>query len=263
MWYQLPYGIFAVAIATAFFPELSSAAEKKDWSDFAGQFSRGLRATGMLIIPMAAMLFGLAVPLATLYRAGSFTEKDVLMVAGVLMVWALGLFSFASYMFVLRSFYSMQDTRTPMITNVFATMVQVGLYAGLVTYLGRFGPAIALLGIPAGDLIGYTFHATVLAVLLRRRVGPLGFGPIVSSLGRVGGASLAIGLVVLAIVRAVPFVTATKSGALVGIAVLGAAGLGSIYLLSRLMRVPEIAYVDSFAGKALSRVRGRLPGGRS
>ena len=43
VFYQLPYGILAVALATAIFTELSESAGKRDWAVFKQTFARGLR----------------------------------------------------------------------------------------------------------------------------------------------------------------------------------------------------------------------------
>ena len=55
------------------------------------------------------------------------------MVAEVLRLWAMGLVFFACMMFVLRTFYSLKDTRTPMLANLALTPVQIGLYLVLTT----------------------------------------------------------------------------------------------------------------------------------
>ena len=70
VFYQLPYGILAVALATAVFTELSDAAGRKDTEAFRATFARGLRATGVLMLPTSAIMVALAVPLVTLYRVG-------------------------------------------------------------------------------------------------------------------------------------------------------------------------------------------------
>ena len=172
MFYQLPYGIFAVALATAIFPELSSQADRRDWTAFKSTFSRGLRATGVLVIPLAALLIALSVPVITLYRAGDFVTDDVPVVASVLTFWAAGLFSFAAYMYLLRSFYSIQDTTTPTITNFAAVAMRVGLYAVLTVGIGAF-VGLGLKGIPLADAIVYSLHFLLLLWILRRRLGPL------------------------------------------------------------------------------------------
>ena len=184
MFYQLPYGIFAVSLATAIFPELSTAAAERDWDGFRDRFNKGLRATAMLILPLAALLVALAEPVIMLYRAGDFTADDVPLVAGVLLWWAVGLFSFAAYMYVLRAYYSLQDTKTPMLTNLVVTALRVALYAGLTVGVGAFA-GIGLKGIPVADAVVFTLHFVWLAWLLRRRVGALGVRATLSSVGRI------------------------------------------------------------------------------
>ena len=80
--YQLPYGIFAVALATAIFPELAERANARDMTGFKQMFARGLRSTMVLIVPLAGLLATLATPVITLYQAGRFTADDVPVVAG-------------------------------------------------------------------------------------------------------------------------------------------------------------------------------------
>ncbi len=73
VFYQLPYGILAVALATAVFTELSRGSGRKDNEAFKATFAKGLRLTGVLTLPTSAVMVALAVPLVTLYRVGEFT----------------------------------------------------------------------------------------------------------------------------------------------------------------------------------------------
>jgi len=256
MWYQLPYGIFAVALATAFFPELSTAAHNADWAGFSERFGRGLRATGLLIIPAAALLIALSAQVATLYRAGAFTAAAVTPTAQVLAVWALGLFSFAGYMFVLRSFYATQDTRTPMVTNILATLLQVALYWSLTQGVGAWR-GIGLAGIPAGDAIAYTAHFALLAWLLRRKVGPLQFGRTFSSLGRTVVAAAGGGLAAWAVVSVTPALTASRFGFLLQLLVGAAVAVALVWGLAVAMRIPEITIVSGLIRRIFDRVLPR------
>lgn len=252
MWYQLPYGIFAVALATAIFPELADAAAASDWDGFRKHFSVGLRATGIIILPMSAMLIALAGPLIRLYQFGRFEASDVPIVAGVLVVWGAGLFSYAAFMFALRSMYALQDSKTPMITNVFVHALQIGLYAVLTVGIAGWG-GIGIAGIPLSDAIAYSLHFVVLVVILRMRVGNLQIGRALSSLGRVAVASVLGGLSAFWVLQ----LTATLQGATLGfllqLMLAGAVGLAVCYGLAFLMRVPEM----SFLARLVRKVTGR------
>ena len=158
IFYQLPYGILAVALATAVFTELADAAGRQDTEEFKSTFLRGLRTTGVLMLPTSALLIALATPLVSLYRVGAFRARDVPLVVGALRWWACGLIFYASTMFLLRTFYSLKDTRTPMLVNIALTVVQIGLYVVLSTGVGAW-PGIGINGIPIADVVFFTLSS--------------------------------------------------------------------------------------------------------
>lgn len=256
MFYQLPYGIFAVALATAIFTELSEAAGQKDWTAFKAQFAKGMRATALLIIPMASMLIALSTPLISLYRAGRFTADDVPAVAQVLVWWAAGLFFFASFMYVLKTFYSMQDTFTPMLTNLVLTVVQIGLYATLTTGMLRW-TGLGLVGIPVADGVFYLLSFVALALILRKRIGGYDIRGISSLVLRVVLASIAGGMAAWFIASLLGDTAGSARVALAQVLVGGAAGLAVSYGLAWALRVEEVATGARMARRAMRRVLGR------
>lgn len=254
--YQLPYGIFAVALATAIFPELAERANAGDMTGFKELFARGLRTTMVLIIPLAALLAALSTPVITLYRAGRFTADDVPVVAGVLLWWALGLTFFAGYMFVLKSFYSLQDTATPMYTNVIATAIHVVLYLVLARGAGDWG-GLGIIGIPIADGIFFFGHLLALMLILRGRIGGLDGRSIVITFAKVATAAAAGGLLARALVQATPGLTEVPAGFLAQILLAGFAGLGVTCGLMALFRVPELS---RFASRLKTRLAGERAG---
>lgn len=255
MWYQLPYGIFAVALATAIFPDLAEHAHRREWADFKAAFAKGFRATSMLIVPLSAMLIALATPLITLYRAGRFTAGNVPIVSGVLVWWAGGLFFYAGYMFVLKTFYSMQDTRTPMLTNIGATVLQVALYAVLTTGFGGWR-GLGLAGIPIADGVFFAVHLTVLLLILRSRIGGFDVRGIASGVGRVLLASIPGGLAAVGMMRLTAPLSRLPLGIVPQLALAGATGLAIAYGLAAAMRVPEVGMVLGRARSLVARRRG-------
>jgi putative peptidoglycan lipid II flippase len=253
MWYQLPYGVLAVAYTTAMFPELSDMAVKQDWTAFKVTFSRALRVMTLLILPMAAMLVALSVPLVKLYRVGAFPADAVPLVAAVLAAWAFGLLSFSLYMLTLRAFYAQQDSLTPMISNAVLAVIHVGLYWGL-TSITTWGDW-RLIGIPAADAVFFTLHTIVLLAILRRRRGALNGRHTVSTMARIAVASVAGGVVAWAVQYLTPALTSSRTGFLVQLLVGGASGLATAYGLSALMRVDEIKDGLSLLRRAAARIR--------
>ena len=256
VFYQLPYGILAVALATAIFTELSEAAGKRDWPDFKNTFARGLRITGILMLPTSALLIALATPLVSLYRVGAFKQSDVPPVAGALRWWALGLVFYAGTMYVLRAFYSLKDTRTPMYVNLATTVVQVGLYVLLSTGVGSWR-GLGINGMPIADAIFFALTFALLLLMLRRRIGGFDVRGIVltylrMALASVIAAAIAWGITVLSAALAVGF-----AGAAAQVAVGGVLGLAVALALGRLFGVSEVSTVTARLGKLVTRIDPR------
>lgn len=255
--YQLPYGIFAVALATAIFPELTERANAADMQGFKRIFGQGLRSTMVLIMPLAALLATLATPVIKMYQAGRFTASDVPIVANVLMWWSIALIFFAGYMYVLKSFYSLQDTKTPMITNIFATTVQVTLYVILATGIGKWA-GLGIIGIPIADGIFYLVHSAVLLIILRKRLGPFD-GKTLGLTFLVVGAASGVGAGAAWITaRMVEPVLALPGGFLIQLGVAGVVGLVVAYGIMMALKVQGLA---DMTGPIMRRL-GRRGGSR-
>lgn len=254
--YQLPYGIFAVALATAVFPELAERANSRDMTGFKQMFSRGLRATMVLILPLAALLGTLSTPIITLYRAGRFTAEDVPIVAGVLLWWAVALPFYAGYMYVLKSFYSLQDTTTPMYTNIVTTILQVMLYAVLVRGLASWN-GLGIIGIPIADGIFFVVHLGALLFILRRRTGAFDGRAIARTLGNVVLASGAGALAAWGLLQLTSALAEVRAGFLLQLALAGLAGLGVAYAIMAVLKVPELEMVTGRITRRFRRKRDR------
>lgn len=251
-WYQLPYGIIAVALATALFTELSIYASKKDMQNFKMSVSMGLRTTAILIIPSSVMLYVLATPLTTLFMAGRFNADDVPLVAEVLQTWSLALTFFALMMFALRAFYSLKDTLTPALANIGTSLIQIAGYLVLTTGIGAW-VGFGLSGIPLADLIFTVLQFFILMLLLRKKIGSFNIRSFLSVFLRMTLASLLGGVIAhYSIQLLVPFAEGA-SGALIQIAVGALFGLSASFGLAAVFRVKEVVVVRSifrkFAGK--------------
>ena len=255
VFYQLPYGILAVALATAIFTELSESAGKRDWAVFKQTFARGLRITGILMLPTSALLIALATPLISLYRVGAFRQDDVPLVAGALRWWALGLVFYAGTMYVLRAFYSLKDTRTPMWVNLATTTVQVGLYVILSTGVGSWD-GLGINGLPIADVVFFAITFTALCVLLRRRIGGFDFGGIASTYLRMALASAIAASLAWGATRLMAPLDGF-AGAAAQVAAGGSLGLVVALLLGRLFGVREVSAITALLGKLVARIDPR------
>ncbi|HET6351925.1 MAG TPA: murein biosynthesis integral membrane protein MurJ [Coriobacteriia bacterium] len=258
--FQLPYGILAVALATAVFTELSDAAGRKDMVALKEQFRRGLRSTAVLMIPASALLIALAQPLISLYRAGAFRAEDVAPVATALRTWSAGLVFFACMMFTLRTFYSMKDTRTPMLANLALTPVQIGLYLLLPTGIAGW-KGLGITGIPLADITFYLLLFVTLALLLRRRIGGYDLRGFASTAARMLVASVAGGGVAWWLAGVLAPAAPGFGPALMQVTAGGIAGLLVAFGGAKLLRVEELDIVTNLIARLGSRFsRGRTKG---
>src|SRR5215217_3101851 len=145
--FSLPYGVFVVAIATALMPELSERHSRGDDEGYREIFSFGLRITALVVVPASAGMVALATPIiGLLYERGEFDARDTQTVAALLAAYSIGLLGYATYFFLVRAFYSRQNTKTPALLNAILLGVYVVLAYGLTRVVGVTGVALALSG---------------------------------------------------------------------------------------------------------------------
>lgn len=187
---ELPIGVFAAAIATVVFPLIARHAAKQDWPALAGDYHKGLRIVMIINVPAAAGLALLSEPIVRLlFQRGAFHASDTALMTPILAVYALGL-PFLSFTTVaLRGFYSLKDTATPVRAAALSFVVNLGLSIILMHWLSTVGLALA------GNL-AVLVQAWFLQTRLTRRLGGLGFAPLLTNLGKITVASTLMGVVV-------------------------------------------------------------------
>jgi len=162
--YMLPQGVFAVAVTTVLFPTLARFAARDDIAGLRRALDGGLRQIAFLLVPAGLVSIVLAQPIVRLvYQRGEFTAEDTVIVAQCLQAFSIGLV-FNGWMLILnRSFYAVQ-------TNWVPTGIAVGavaLNAAFDTVFYRLG----IWGIPLATSTVNVVAATVLLVMMRRRIG--------------------------------------------------------------------------------------------
>jgi putative peptidoglycan lipid II flippase len=165
--FQLPHGLLAVSLMTTIAPEMARAAERRDLGALRERLSFGLRLTTFVIVPCAAIFISLARPIVVaLLQRGAFSAGDAKVVAHTIAGFSVGLVAFSIYLFALRAFYSVHDTRTPFQLNCFENALNIALAFPLYWLFGVPGLALAFAG-------AYGGAAVLTLVVLDRRLGDL------------------------------------------------------------------------------------------
>jgi putative peptidoglycan lipid II flippase len=232
--YMLPQGMFAVAVATVLFPALSRLAARNDVAGFRRTVASGLRQIGFMLFPASAATAVLAEPMVrVLYERGEFGPRETTVVAGALAAFSLGL-TFNGMMLMLnRGFFSLQAPWTP--TAV--ALGNLGLNTVLYVALYRVGTWGIPLAISLANLAG----TVALLVLLRRRIGRIGFGETARALARIVVASAALAAVAYPVWAGLDDALGRSFAAQVASLGTGlGAGLAAYLFSSRLLGVREL-----------------------
>ena len=161
--FQVPHGLLAVSIMTTMMPELSRSAAQRDFTALAYRFRVGLRYLLLLMMPAAVLFIALAQPMLGVLVRGGFGPHDAAVTADTLQALAIGLVPFSIYLYSLRGFYVLHDTRTPFWINAIENGINIALAIVLFPSLGVQGLALAWAG-------AYTVAAIITLVVLGRRV---------------------------------------------------------------------------------------------
>jgi putative peptidoglycan lipid II flippase len=187
--YQLPQGLFSVAIATVVFPTLARLAARGDIVALRRTMASGMRQILLTLIPSAVMMMVLAEPITRLvYQRGAFTGHATHLVAQGMFWWALSLPAQGASLLFSRTLFSLQR---PWITTAVA-FANMGVNALISLALYKpFGLAGVVLGSVAGTLV----MAVSQAFLLRAPLGGIEGSRTLMITARISVASILLGAV--------------------------------------------------------------------
>lgn len=184
----LPQGIFGVAIGTAVFPTFSELAAREDFGELRVTVVRALRLILFITIPAGVGLILLRDPLVQLLlQRGRFDPSSTQAVAWALQFYGLGLFAHSALEIVTRAFYSLHDTRTPVLVGAGAITLNIILSLVLIGPLLHGGLALA-------NSIAAIVEAFVLLVILRGRLKGIDARRLMRSTMRISVAALGMAL---------------------------------------------------------------------
>jgi putative peptidoglycan lipid II flippase len=187
--YQLPQGLFSIAIATVIFPTMSRLATRGDINGLRHTMANGTRQVLLTLIPSAVIMMVLATPITRLvYERGEFGASATHLVAQGMFWWALSLPAQGASLLFSRTFFSIQR---PWVTTAlaFANMA-VNALISLALYK-PFGLAGVVLGSVAGTLV----MAVSQAILLRHPLGGIEGARTLMITARITVASILLGAV--------------------------------------------------------------------
>lgn len=184
---QFPFAIFGLALAQVALPTMSTHAAEKNLDDLKETLSFSLRIIFFIMIPasIGLMVFGKPI-VSILFERGAFSSYSAQITYNALFFYSFGLFAYAGIKILVNSFYSLQDTVTPVKTAGFSLIINVVLNVILMWPLKIGGLALAT------SLAG-AFNFFLLFFLLQKKIGRIKQAKILDSFIRVLIAALIMG----------------------------------------------------------------------
>ncbi|HEY4270301.1 MAG TPA: murein biosynthesis integral membrane protein MurJ [Galbitalea sp.] len=250
--FMLPHGIITISIATPYFTRMSGHAHRGDFAALRRDLGESLRVIGALLLFSSVGLIVVANSFSAVF---SHTTAETHAMAAVVVAYLIGLVPFSVVFVLQRTFYALEDTRTPFI---FQTMQSVLLVGGILASALQPLSSIAL-GIAISTTVADFILLAVAALLLSRRMHGLGLAPVARAYGvfiiaLVPAAGVGVCLDILLGAFGSGFAVAGLLQSVLSVALIGGV-MGLVYIgMLALLRAPEL---QDFAGPVLRRLRRR------
>ncbi|MEQ6900871.1 murein biosynthesis integral membrane protein MurJ [Nocardioides sp. YIM 152588] len=257
---MVPHSIITVSLATAILPRLSASAANQDMPALASTLGTTMRTALAVIVPFAALLPAIALPLAQVIWGHGATADTYDRLELPLALFGSGVVLFTIHYLVLRGFYALERNKLVFWvqcviagTNIATAIALVGLVDP-----GYTTPAL-ILAYTAAYGVGATLSSLLLVRLLRR--GGLAAGGAGRWLGFAGRLAVgAAGVVVVSVLLRILVVDVVEAFvadpgwilAAVEVAVVTAGTAGFFLGAARVLGLSE---VTSVVGLVLARVR--------
>jgi len=249
--WQLPYGIFAVAVGSVMLPSLSAHFAARDNKSARVLLGKSLRNALFLTIPSAGLLLALrhdVVP-AILKWTSSYDPASGETTALILMGYCIAVI-FQTVVFIYnQAFYAIGKTKIPLYTGVISMLLITG-FCFILKLLGLLNSTsvVGALGLSLAYSLTSIITALILSTVYRknRQLAPRSLGAFIVR------SCICLGVLLLVVyaVNVLPVDPQSKIGQLVWLAVRGGAGFGGYLLAARAMQMKELSsFVDRIRRK--------------
>ncbi len=157
--------MIATAILTATFPLFSKMLSAGENEAFEGQFEKYAAVICCLLAPISVFMILNAKDIVTfIFEHGAFNAAATMTVTESMICYAAGVLPMGLQSYLIRGFYAMQDTKTPVKIKVFALVCNIVLNLASVHFLRHMGIALS-------TSVSYVIAYFLLAHAMRKRHG--------------------------------------------------------------------------------------------
>lgn len=231
------YSIFASSVVTVLYPTLSKAGSQKAYADFKNYIVKAINNINMIIIPSAIGIMILRVHIIdVLFKHGQFNSYGVQMTATALLFLAIGMIFYGIRDIFNIAFYSLNDTKKPMMNGVLGVSANIAINLVLVRYIGL-----------AGLAIGTTTSAIICSMLLikdfRKKMGQIGGRDMIMTGFKILLSCFVMSAVILVLNKYLSVYMYNFKSELLGLVIIIFAGAISYVSMLYVLKVKEFKYV--------------------
>lgn len=244
----LPIGLFGATIAQASLPKLSSLGEDVNLKSFKDKFLEIFHQLLFLTAPFQVILLVLRIPAVRLtFGAARFDWTATLNTAYTLTFFAISIVAQAAVYLLVRGFYALSDTKTPVRIGIVSVLINVvfSLVFTLALKMPVWGLAFAC-------SIASIFNASLLLLFLDRKVGGFSRNDLLSPILKIGFSSFLMGIALyipLKLLDEVVLDTTKVSGLLLLTGIVSISGFLVYGLVSYMLKVPQLRLIMRFLKK--------------
>lgn len=241
-------GMFIASISAVVYPQFSRLSAAEDRTEFFDFIRKSINSVIIIIMPMTIGAMVLSQPIVRiLFQRGAFDARATQMTAIALVFYSVGLIGVGLRDILTKIFYSVQDTKTPMINATIAVVMNICMNLIFIRHLKHGGLALA------------TSLSSIICILLlfrslKKKLGDFGQKKIVIVFFKTTFAALIMGIVARVVYTFI--FRLLGAGLIMEVIALGTAivvGACVYGLLILLFKVEEVSMITDIVKKKLKR----------
>jgi len=177
---DMPWQILGLALSYVIYPFIAELGAKQDRSGMGDALIRVVRVMIFAFAPVMVLFLAVGDPVVRVaFMGGHFDENSVRLTHSALPWYVIGLIAFAVEDPVLKWFYALSDTKTPIALGVLGDLVWMAI-----AFIGVQRMGLGLPGLAAAFSIQKIVKVAVVLLVLGRRLGGIPFSRVLPFVGQ-------------------------------------------------------------------------------
>ncbi|OVE76773.1 murein biosynthesis integral membrane protein MurJ [bacterium E08(2017)] len=195
----LPLGLFGTAWSTVLLPAFSSHSAREEKDKMLATLSLGMRSIMFVLLPASVGLTVLSTTLIKgVFQGGMFNVESTVFTSRALAAFAPGLLFFGMYKILVAVFYSLKDTKSPVVVALLQVALNIVL---MVAFIVLLPDGYKHAGIAFASVLSFGLSCVHLCLLIHKKVGNPGWRDVLISGTRSLTAALVMGVTVFLLDR--------------------------------------------------------------